>query len=196
MPSPITDYVPQVAGTGSRRAWAVWGAGAGLAALFVGVVLLAPAARAAGWVLLSEVLYGSFRLACHQMPERAFAVAGHPLAVCARCSGLYAGALAGFLVYPLARAVARTDAPRRGWLLWAAAPTSVDFALGVLGLWENTHWSRFLTALPLGATAAFYIVPGLVELGRGVNLRFPRAARRRRVTGGRARDNTQKLYQS
>ncbi|MBD0274111.1 MAG: DUF2085 domain-containing protein [Acetobacteraceae bacterium] len=155
----------------------------GLAALFVGAVLLAPAARAGGWPLLSEVLYGSFRLACHQLPERSFHLAGHPLAVCARCSGLYAGALLGLLAYPLGRAVARTDAPRRAWLLWAAVPTTLDFALGVLGLWENTHWSRFVTALPLGATAAFYIVPGLVELGRGVTLRFPRAGLARRVTG-------------
>jgi uncharacterized membrane protein len=180
MPSPITDYVPQVAGRGSRRAWAAWGAGAAAAGALVGVIVLAPAARAAGWGVLSEVLYRSFQLACHQMPERAFHYAGFPLAVCARCAGLYTGALFGFAVYPLARAVTRTDAPRREWLLWAAAPTSLDFALGVLGLWENTHWSRFVTALPLGATAAFYIVPGLVELSRSVRLRFPRVARRRR----------------
>lgn len=174
MPSPITDYVPQVAGRG--RAWVAWGVGVGAAALFVGVVLLAPAARGAGWPLLSEVLYGSFRLACHQSPERSFWVAGHPMAVCARCSGLYAGALLGFLAYPLGRAVTRADAPRRAWLLWAAVPTTLDFALGVLGLWDNTHWSRFGTALPLGAVAAFYIVPGLVGLGRGVTLRFPARA--------------------
>lgn len=196
MPSPITDYVPQVAGRGPGRAWAAWGAGVGAAALLVGVVLLAPAARAAGWALVSEALYGGFRVACHQMPERSFWVAGHPVAVCARCLGLYAGGLAGLLAYPLARGVARTDAPRRAWLLWAAVPTSVDFALGVLGLWENTHWSRFATALPLGAAAAFYIVPGLVELGRGVTLRLPRAGFARRVTGGGRSRRTQKLYQS
>ncbi|HEV3467800.1 MAG TPA: DUF2085 domain-containing protein [Pyrinomonadaceae bacterium] len=168
MPLPVTDYVPQVAGRGSRRAWAAWGAGVVAVGVLVGAVVLAPAARAGGWWLLAEVLYGSFRAACHQMPERSFHIAGFPVAVCARCTGLYAGALLGFVVYPLARAVARTDAPWRGWLLWAAAPASVDFALGVLGLWENTHWSRLLTALPLGAVAAFYIVPGLVELSRGV----------------------------
>ena len=184
MPLPITDYVPQVAGPGPRRAWAAWGAGLGVAGALVGAVVLAPAARAAGWHLLSEVLYGSFRLACHQLPERAFHAAGFPLAVCARCAGLYAGALLGFAVYPLARAVARADAPRREWLLAAAVPTSLDFALGLTGLWENTHWSRCLTALPLGATAAFYVVPGLVELSRGVSFRLPRAARRRQVARG------------
>jgi len=50
-------------------------------------------------------------------------------------------------------------------LALAVLPTTVDFALGFFGIWENTHWSRFLTALLAGAGAAFYIVPGLVDLG-------------------------------
>jgi uncharacterized membrane protein len=164
MPAPISDYVPQSSGTPQRRARGAWGLCVATAAALVGVILLAPLARAAGWGILSEVLYRSFRVACHQMPERAFQLAGSPLAVCARCTGLYAGALAGLVAYPLARSLARTDAPWRGWLLLAAVPTSVDFLLGVTGLWENTHASRFWTALPLGAVATFYIVPGMVDL--------------------------------
>jgi uncharacterized membrane protein len=110
------------------------------------------------------VAYGSFGTVCHQIPERSFHLEGFPLAVCARCFGLYVGAAAGVLFYPLARGLARRDAPGRAWLLAAAAPTTIDFALGFFGVWENTHWSRFLTAFLLGAAAAFYIVPGLVEL--------------------------------
>ncbi|MCA1594754.1 MAG: hypothetical protein LC754_19425, partial [Acidobacteria bacterium] len=54
-----------------------------------------------------------------------------------------------------------------------ALPTTVDFALGFFGVWENTHLSRFLTAVLLGAVAAFFIVPGLVDLNC---TRFRRAA--------------------
>ena len=133
--------------------------------------------RAGGWPLLSWVLYRSFGVVCHQLPERAFHVAGHPLAVCARCWGLYLGALAGLLAYPLARSLARTDAPWRGWLFLAAAPTSVDFLLGVTGLWENTHASRLWTALPLGAAAAFYVSPAMIELSLRAPLRSPRGGR-------------------
>jgi hypothetical protein len=64
--------------------------------------------------------------------------------------------------------------PGRAWLLAAALPTAVDFALGFFGVWENTHLSRFLTALLLGAVTAFYVVPGVVDLGlslRGQPLR-------------------------
>lgn len=168
MPASITDYVPQVesgaTAARSRRALAAWGVALAVAALLVGLILLAPALRARGASLISYVLYGSFQMVCHQMPERSFHLDGHPLAVCARCFGLYAGALFGLLFYPLARSLRRVDVPHRNWLILAAVPTSVDFALGVLGLWENTHWSRFLTALTLGVASAFYIAPGLVDL--------------------------------
>ena len=110
-------------------------------------------------------MYGGFAVVCHQISARAFHVAGEPLAVCARCLGLYAGALAGAALYPLAvRPLARGEMPARAWLVAAAVPTSVDFALGFFGVWENTHASRFLTASLLGAVLAFYVVPGLVDL--------------------------------
>lgn len=147
-----------------RAALAAWAAAAAVVAAGVGLVLLAPLLKAGGWPLSSLVIYKSFAGVCHQMPERSFQLWGFPAAVCARCLGLYAGLLAGVAAYPLARGLTRTDVPRRAWLLLAAAPTSIDFLLGVTGLWENTHWSRFTTALPLGAAVAFYVVPGLVEL--------------------------------
>ena len=170
MPASISEYVPQFA-TGdesarrARAAWAAWGIALAGALLFVGVIVAAPLLRARGALFLSQAIYQGFHAACHQIPGRSFHLDGFPLAVCARCFGLYAGVPAGMLVYPLARGLTRMDAPRRTWLFLAALPTSVDFALGLFGIWENTHWSRFLTALLLGATSAFYIVPGVVGLG-------------------------------
>ena len=166
MPEDVSAYIPQYAPDGGRgrRARAAWAAALSVAALLVGAIVAAPALRAQGALFISEALYRGFHAACHQMPERSFHLWGFPLAVCARCTGLYAGALAGFVVYPLARALTRTDAPPRAWLFLAAVPTSVDFALGVLGVWENTHWSRFLTAALLGGASAFYVMPGAADL--------------------------------
>jgi uncharacterized membrane protein len=166
MPEDVSEYMPQYASDGrrARRAGAAWVAALSVAALLVGVIVAAPLLRARGAYFVSEAIYRGFHAACHQMPERSFHLWGFPLAVCARCFGLYAGALAGLLVYPLARGLTRTDAPPRAWLLLAALPTSVDFALGMLGLWENTHWSRFLTALLLGGASAFYVMPGAADL--------------------------------
>jgi uncharacterized membrane protein len=186
MPASISEYVPQLvadeeSARGPRRAaWWAWVAVLAGAAALVGMIVGAPLARARGSLLLSQALYEFFRPACHQMPERSFYVAGYPLAVCARCTGLYVGALAGVVFYPLARRVARTDTPPRVWLILAAVPTTVDFALGFFHVWENTHWSRFTTALLLGAVSAFYIVPGLIDLC-GMGLR--RLSRRGRPGG-------------
>ena len=58
-------------------------------------------AVAAIWV---PILRLSFAAVCHQIPDRSFAWAGAPLAVCARCLGLYAGAaLAAALPLPRCR---------------------------------------------------------------------------------------------
>jgi uncharacterized membrane protein len=169
MPSLISEYEPQfVTGEESARrvraARVAWAAVAGLAALLVGLIVAAPLLRASGALELAEGIYRGFGAVCHQAGERSFHAAGHPLAVCARCFGLYFGALAGVAVYPLARPLAGRETPRRAWLILAAVPTCVDFALGFFGLWENTHLSRFLTALLLGVVSAFYIVPGIVDL--------------------------------
>ncbi|HVF56396.1 MAG TPA: DUF2085 domain-containing protein [Pyrinomonadaceae bacterium] len=186
MPAPISDYVPQFvtgeeASRQRRAARAVWCVSLTAVLLFVGVIVLAPLTRAHGQALLSWGIYRAFSVACHQMPERSFFVGGFPLAVCARCFGLYAGGAAGVLVFPLLRPLSgAAQSPPRMWLFLAAVPTTIDFALGFFGFWENTHLSRFATASLLGMASAFYVVPGLLDLGR--SYLAPRVGRARRVS--------------
>jgi len=169
MPASISEYVPQFvaddesARRGRAARWA-WGAALAGAALLVALIVAAPMLRAAGALGAAAAIYRGFGTVCHQIGARSFHVEGFQLAVCARCFGLYVGALLGVGVYPLARPVSGRETPDRVWLLLAAVPTAVDFALGFFGVWENTHLSRFLTALLLGVVSAFYIVPGLVDL--------------------------------
>lgn len=198
MPSSISDYVPQCV-TGEearRRQWVrvmAWGVTASAALLFVAAVCLAPVARARGAGLTALVIYQSFSFICHQMPERSFHLEGHPLAVCARCFGLYAGLAAGVLAYPLVRSLRSAyAAPARGWLIAAALPTSIDFALGYLGIWANTHASRFWTAALLGAVAAFYIVPGALDAGAMARRRFFM----KKVGPGASRHDAQRSFAS
>ena len=170
MPASISEYVPQFeadeeSSRHARVALAVWGAVLVGAAGLVGLILLAPLLQARGAVVAAQAIYHGFSAACHQESARSFHIEGFPLAVCARCTGLYVGALAGVAAYPLlARTLARREMPWRIWLIMAAVPTTVDFALGFFGVWDNTHLSRFLTASLLGVVSAFYIVPGLVDL--------------------------------
>ena len=142
-----------------------WGACVALALAWLGLILSAPLLRASGHEASAFVAYRVFAALCHQLPERSFYLDGQPLAVCARCFGIYAGFALGVVCYPLVRSLRRTDTPARRWLLLAALPTGIDFALGFTGLWANTHTSRALTGALLGAVAALYVVPGLIAFG-------------------------------
>ncbi|MDT7603286.1 MAG: hypothetical protein QOF61_1283 [Acidobacteriota bacterium] len=166
MAASIENYVPQIAPrrSASRRAVCAWLLSSTVALLFVALLFAAPVLESSGHAAGAWVIYHSFAPLCHQIAERSFYVAGHPLAVCARCTGVYAGFAACLWLYPLVRPLRRTDAPRRAWLLVAIAPTSVDFLINFTGLAHNTHLSRLLTGAWLGAGAVFFVLPGLVEI--------------------------------
>ena len=100
------------------------------------------------------------------MPARSFQLENHSFAVCARCFGVYAGLLFGFLIYPFVRSIEETEPLPRLWLFLALVPMGIDWSLGFFGVWENTHFSRFFTGLILGAACAIFIIPALVELAR------------------------------
>lgn len=163
MPAPISNYVPQFA-TGGRRPLFVWASVSAAALLILSVAFAAPWLAAGGHEFSARAAYAFFGAVCHQMPERSFHLFGHALGVCARCAGLYAGFAAGVMLYPLARPLRVRHTPARAWLFAAAVPTALDFSLGLLGVWENTHLSRSLTGALLGAVAALYVVPGLLDL--------------------------------
>jgi len=110
------------------------------------------------------LIYGSFSAICHQLPERSFHLLDFPLAVCARCTGIYVGALIGLLLYPSLRRLEDETMPARWWLVAAAVPVLVDFAGQAAGLFTNTFWSRTVTGLIAGAAAVFYILPGLMAI--------------------------------
>ena len=144
----------------------VWAVTATLTLLFVSAIVIAPVAEAHGYSSIALLIYTTFGKFCHQIAERSFYIDGHPLAVCARCTGIYFGFAAGVLFYPLVRSLNRVDAPGRKWLLLALVPTAIDFSLGFFGVLENTQWSRFVTGALLGGVTAFYVVPGIVDMSR------------------------------
>ncbi|MCA1612761.1 MAG: DUF2085 domain-containing protein [Acidobacteria bacterium] len=162
--------------------WA-WAGVSAVALAVVGLIFAAPLLAAAGHASLSFAVYRAFAGLCHQLPERSFELAGHPLAACARCAGVFAGFAAGALLHPLARGLRRTDAPPRVWLALAVLPTALDFALNVAGLWPNTHWSRALTGALAGAGLVFFVLPGIVQIAEG-----RRRATRGAETDGRGTD--------
>ena len=156
------NYVPQIVPT--RRPLIFWLVSAATITLLVVLIFVAPLAAASGHNAWAEVIYHGFGLFCHQRPDRSYFIEGHKLAVCSRCTGLYAGFAITLLLYPLVRSLRNNVNPPRSYLILAAIPLGIDFSLTFFGFWENTHTSRLLTGALLGSVAVFYVMPGIIDL--------------------------------
>lgn len=169
MYAPFDEYVPQSVPQGAKRTpLLVWAALAAFTLCFVGLTVAAPLLLAHGYAGASGAIYHGFSLLCHQLPERSFHLEGHAMGVCSRCAGIYAGFAVSVLLYPLVRGLRSVETPHRLWLVWASLPIATDFALGLFGIWQNTHFSRFITGAIFGAVCALFIVPGFLDLARAV----------------------------
>jgi uncharacterized membrane protein len=134
------------------------------AIIWLGAIVMAPLARAstAGPAArtTAAVFYAACGRMCHQQPARSFRSHGQPWPVCARCTGLYAGAAAGAWCAVLwVRSGRKPHVTRRAegfrWsLLAAAAPTAATWVVEFAGLAAFSNLARFALALPLGAVAA------------------------------------------
>ena len=162
MPLPVSEYRSQ-----TQRSWRpliFWVASLAIAAFILILILLAPIAAAHNYSHLAIIAYRSFAAICHQLPERSYFIEGHPLAVCARCAGIYGGFGMLLVLYPLIRPLHSTYLPPAKWLFLGAVPLAIDFSLTFFGIWENTHTSRLLTGMLLGGVTVFYVMPGIADL--------------------------------
>lgn len=138
-------------------------------ALWAIAVVAAPVAITsphAAIALPAAAVYAAGSAVCHQIPVRSFHLAGRPLAVCGRCTGLYLSALAGGLL-----ALAFTGgAPTRRiddrlLLAVAALPTALSWSLEHAGLAAQSNVIRAAAALPLGFAAAWVVIGMLTREG-------------------------------
>lgn len=168
----METYIPQdIAKRFKAQAVRVWTIGLAVVIAWSALILLAPLAASYGAEGISKPLYSFFSYICHQRPERSFFLMDHQFGVCSRCFGVYFGLVLGFVVYPLWRRVEEIEPLARFWLFLSLIPIGIDWSLTALGIWENTHLSRFITGLILGVACATFIVPAIVEITRNLNLR-------------------------
>src|SRR2546429_4828759 len=123
----------------ARTQWIVWAITTLISLTIVALIIGAPVAQARGNVSFAHTIYQAFSFLCHQIPERSFHVAGYQFAVCSRCTGIYTGFAMAALSYPLITSLEHTRTPSRLWLILAAVPLAIDFALGYFNIWHNNH---------------------------------------------------------
>ena len=112
------------------------------ALLWTGGTFLAP------WLTAHDSVLGGwmrlvYRPGCHQIADRCLDFGFGPMAVCARCAGLYIGGCLGLLWTLIRNTPTR---PRPLWLAAFAIPTVLDFAAGQLGLPSFGSWIRMVVA--------------------------------------------------
>lgn len=117
--------------------------------LWVGAIVAAPLAEARG-IAAGGFIYEAFHTICHQQPERSFHLAGEPLAVCHRCTGLYLGFFVGLLAVGVFPRLSAAILARPRIILPLAVPMFIDAIL--FAPW-NVPASRFGT----GFLAAFAV---------------------------------------
>ena len=125
-------------------------------ALILGATTLATWAIAGGaserWRLL-------FRLLCHGIPERCLELFGQPMPICARCTGIYAGMLAGILAFrtiPFLR-----ERVMRGVAFAALIPLGIDGVTQLIGLRESTNPLRIATGVIAGLAFGIWILSAI-----------------------------------
>jgi uncharacterized membrane protein len=113
---------------------------------------------------MSALTYAAGSFICHQRPERSFHHQGAQYPVCARCLGLYTGAVGGVLLWTAVSGLGRTARAGtarlthpilvRRILIIAALPTMATVVFSWSGWWDAGNLVRAAGAVPLGATIA------------------------------------------
>lgn len=136
-----------------------------LTSLWVALIIAAPFERSLNSAL-APWLYFCFTPICHQLPERSLEIFGYPLAVCARCTGIYFGfwiSLASLSwMTPLNRKLVQQ--PRL--ILLFMLPMAIDVVS------PNTHTTRLVSGLLAGFPVPLFVWIAMEQVrGREVSRR-------------------------
>lgn len=143
--------------TGKRRFMLI------ISAVVIAIFLFSPP------VTLLDKTHAIGYAVCHQIPARSFHLAGQPLPLCARCTGIYLGALLGIMGLMLLRRYHSTEFPPRIILFSLLAFTGLMGADGINSyltffpklphLYEPQNWLRLTTGTLHGLTMSTLTFP-------------------------------------
>ena len=105
--------------------------------------------------ILYQFVFYIIGITCHQAPEKSFYFMNNQIPVCGRCFGIYAGLIAGLLIYPVFKNIKNTSTPSIKLLPVFILPVLIDGAFNLL----ETNIERMLTGLIFGIGVVFYLLP-------------------------------------
>lgn len=131
--------------------------------IWIGGIFFAPYLKSQS-SSLDMYVYALFSPLCHQIPGRSFFCFGYPLAVCARCLGIYSGFLAGLLFFPLLNGFSSLRLPSNRSFFLVTIPIGIDTLGNFIHLWATPNWPRFVLGLIWGVILPFYLIAGISDL--------------------------------
>jgi uncharacterized membrane protein len=105
-----------------------------------------------------------FRILCHGIERRCLTMFGVPMPICARCTAIYIGliaGIAGFMLLPLIE-----ERVMRVMLYIAAVPMLIDGVTQATGLRESTNLLRLITGFVAAFAFGLWAVTAVEEGGR------------------------------
>jgi uncharacterized membrane protein len=97
-----------------------------------------------------------FRFMCHGRIERCFELFGTPMPICARCTGIYLGLLAGLFAFPFMRWL--RERTMRVIAFIAIVPLGLDGVTQLLGFRESVNPLRITTGVIAGLAFGLWIL--------------------------------------
>lgn len=105
--------------------------------------------------VIYPVLKVFYSKVCHQIPYKCFEINGFHFLVCARCTGIYAGAFASSIFYLFVRK-SKLKVDLR--FLFLLAPMILDIILYRMGAYYYSKTLAFFTGLPAGFMVVSIII--------------------------------------
>jgi uncharacterized membrane protein len=114
------------------------------------------------WLMTNLPVLGTgivlfFSQLCHQDPTRSFVLAGITLPVCARCLAFYLGGFAGIASYPILGSRWHQGQEIKRPLIVALCLIVLDVGLDLVGIRENTFFSRSITGAVFGGVCGLLV---------------------------------------
>lgn len=130
--------------------------------VWLGLIFLAPLLRYLDSPF-HAVIYAAFAPTCHQEPSRCFFIFSYPLAVCARCLGIYGGFFLGTISFPFISNSKKPELPTNRIFFLFSFPIVTDTAGNFLGLWSTSGVLRLISGLIWGVILPYYFITGIFE---------------------------------
>lgn len=131
--------------------------------ILLGLIFLAPVLKSLSNPA-GDMIYILFSPLCHQLPERSLMIFDHPMAVCARCFGIYLGFFLGTLFYPMINGIRNREVPLRLHLILFTLPILIDTGANFTRLWYTPGWIRLMLGILWGGILPFYFIAGINDI--------------------------------